>query len=370
MADDEIEVVYRLRADPSGLDARVEALLLEQTVEMGREALRSAHAREHFVGRVIGTEPVGDAEFLVALAQPAEAAAGDPAQLLNVLFGNCSLQDDVELEDVRIPAPLVRVLCGPRFGTAGLRQLTGVRGRALAASVLKPMGLSAREAASLCRTLAMAGLDVIKDDHGLADHPRCPFSERVRLCLAATAEAAESTGRRALYVPNLIGSPATVLRQAREASELGAGAVMVSPMLLGLPGFNELVRDLGRPVLAHPAFGGAQRISPVALLGKLFPLFGADAVIYPNTGGRFSYGPEVCAGIARALREPDSAIAPALPVPAGGIRAENAAAVLESYGADTMLLVGGGLLEAPDPGALLARSRQFVGAVHAFPYLP
>ncbi|MGA2017427.1 MAG: RuBisCO large subunit C-terminal-like domain-containing protein, partial [Opitutaceae bacterium] len=221
MADDEIEVVYRLRADPSGLDARVEALLLEQTVEMGREALRSAHAREHFVGRVIGTEAVGDAEFLVALAQPAEAAAGDPAQLLNVLFGNCSLQDDVELEDVRIPATLVRMLCGPRFGTAGLRQLTGVRGRALAASVLKPMGLSAREAASLCRTLAMAGLDVIKDDHGLADHPGCPFAERVRLCLAATAEAAETTGRRALYVPNLIGSPATVLRQAREASELG-----------------------------------------------------------------------------------------------------------------------------------------------------
>src|SRR5208283_447527 len=33
MADDEIEVVYRLRADPSALDARVEALLLEQTVE-------------------------------------------------------------------------------------------------------------------------------------------------------------------------------------------------------------------------------------------------------------------------------------------------------------------------------------------------
>lgn len=368
MAEDEIEVVYRLRTEPSALDARVEALLLEQTVEMSRAALRPAHVRENFVGRVIATEPAGAGEFLVVLAQPAEAAAGDPAQLLNVLFGNCSLQGDVELEDVRVPAQLVRTLCGPRFGTAGLRQLTGVHGRALAASVLKPMGLSARGAASLCRTLALAGLDVIKDDHGLADHPRCPFSDRVRMCLAATAEAADTTGRRALYVPNLIGSPATVLRQAREANELGAEAVMVSPMLLGLPFFNELVRDLGRPVLAHPAFGGAQRISPVALLGKLFPLFGADAVIYPNTGGRFSYGPEVCSGIARALREPDAAIAPALPVPAGGIRAENVASVLEAYGADTMLLIGGSLLESPDAKTLLARSRQFVAAVHAFPY--
>jgi ribulose-bisphosphate carboxylase large chain len=370
MAQDEIEVVYRLRVDPSGLDARVEALLLEQTVEMGRAALRTAHGRETFVGRVIAAEPAGDGEFLVVLGQPAEAAAGDPAQLLNVLFGNCSLQADVELEDVRVPATLVRMLCGPRFGTAGLRRLTGVRGRALAASVLKPMGLSAGEAASLCRTFALAGLDVIKDDHGLAEHRRCPFPERVRLCLAATAEAADSTGRRSLYVPNLIGSPATVLRQAREANELGAEAVMVSPMLLGLPFFNELVRDLGRPVLAHPAFGGAQRISPVALLGKLFPLFGADAVIYPNAGGRFSYGPEVCSAIARALREPEAAVAPALPVPAGGIRAENVAAVLGSLGADAMLLIGGSLLEAPDAGALLARTRQFVAAVHSFPYPP
>jgi len=370
MAEDEIEVVYRLRTDPAGLDARIEALLLEQTVEMSRTALRTAHVREHFVGRVIAAEPVGAGEFLVALAQPAEAAAGDPAQLLNVLFGNCSLQADVELEDVRVPAPLVRKLRGPRFGTAGLRQLTGVRGRALAASALKPMGLSVGEAASLCRTLALAGLDVVKDDHGLADHPRCPFAERVRACLAATAEAAEATGRRALYVPNLIGPPAAVLRQAREADELGAEAVMVSPMLIGLPFFNELVGDLGRPVLAHPAFGGAQRISPLALLGRLFPLFGADAVIYPNTGGRFSYGPEVCSGIARALREPDAAIAPALPVPAGGIRMENTAAVLGSYGADAMLLIGGSLLESPDARTLLARARQFVAAVHDFPYTP
>ncbi len=368
MTEDEIEVVYRVRTASSALGERVEALLLEQTVELRRSALRAPHVLEHFVGRVVATEPAGTGEVRVRLAQPAAAAAGDAAQLLNVLFGNCSLQPDVELEDVRLPPGLARKLGGPRFGTAGLRQVTGVHGRALAASVLKPMGLSVGETAELCLTLALAGLDVIKDDHGLADIPSCPFAGRVRACLAATAEAAKTTGRRATYVPNLIGSPSTVLRQARDAKEMGVEAVMASPMLLGLPFFNELVRDLGLPVIAHPAFGGAQRIAPVALLGKLFPLFGADAVIYPNAGGRFSYSPEVCSGIARSLRSPDSATVPALPVPAGGIRIENVAAVLGSYGADTMLLVGGSLLESPDAGTLLLRGRQFVAAVHAFPY--
>jgi ribulose-bisphosphate carboxylase large chain len=368
MTEDEIEVVYRISTNPSAIGARVEALLLEQTVELPRSALRSAFVREHLVGRVVATVPDGENGFMVTLAQPESAVAGDPAQLLNVLFGNCSLQPDVELVDVRLSPGLVRILGGPRFGAEGLRTLCGVHGRALTASVLKPMGLSVAETSSLCNTLALSGLDVVKDDHGLADPPFCPFSERVAACLAATARAAESTGRRTIYVPNLVGTPATVTRHARQAAKLGVQAVMVSPMLLGLPFLAELTRDLGMPVLAHPSFGGATRIAPEVLLGKLFPIFGADAVIYPNVGGRFSYGPEVCAGIATALRSPGPALRTALPVPAGGIQVENMAAVLEFYGADTMLLLGGSLLDSPNPETLLYRSRQFVEAVHSFPY--
>jgi ribulose-bisphosphate carboxylase large chain len=368
MDPDTIEVVYRVRSAASALAARVEALLLEQTVELPRSALRTAFVRERLVGRVAGMDEVGPGEFRVTLAQPAIAAADDPAQLLNVLFGNCSLQADVELVDLRLPPSLVARLGGPRFGIAGIRRLTGVQGRALAASVLKPVGLTVPEAASLCRTLALSGLDIIKDDHGLADHAFCPFAERVKACLSATAEAAKVTGRRATYVPNLIGPPGTVMHQAWRAKQLGAQAVMISPMLLGLPFLSEIAGEIAMPVFAHPAFGGSLRIAPPALLGKLFPLYGADAVIYPNFGGRFSYSRDECAGIAGALRAPGTAAAPAFPVPAGGMRVEDMAPVLEFYGADTVLLVGGSLLDSPGEEALLSRSREFVAAVHAFPY--
>src|SRR5580658_4314217 len=130
MAEDEIEVVYRVRASESALGARVEALLLEQTVELPRSALHSAFVRERLVGRVVATGPDEEGGFRVTLAQPAIAAADDPAQLLNVLFGNCSLQPDVEMVDVRLPPSLVRLLGGPRFGTRGLRALCGASGRA------------------------------------------------------------------------------------------------------------------------------------------------------------------------------------------------------------------------------------------------
>jgi ribulose-bisphosphate carboxylase large chain len=365
MSDGEIEISYRLRCPEAGLAARAEALLLEQTVELPRSALRTAFVRGHIVGRIVSLGPAGEGEHRLVVAQPAATSAMDPAQLLNVVFGNSSLQPDVELEDLRVPPALARAIGGPRFGSAGLRALAGAEGRALTASAIKPMGLSAGEAGRLCRTLARAGIDFVKDDHGLADHAFCPFEDRVRACLAATLEAAETTGRRAVYVPNLVGTPSTVLRQAALARDLGVRAVMVSPMLLGLPFLAELAATLGLPILAHPSFGGAQRIQPAALLGRLFPLYGADAVIFPNSGGRFSYGPAVCSAIAEALRRPAAPLLPALPVPAGGIRAENAAEVLRVYGADAMLLVGGSLLEAADEAALLGRCRGFVEAVRA-----
>ena len=140
---------------------------------------------------------------------------------------------------------------------------------------------------------------------------------------------------------------------------------MVAPMLLGLPFLNELVRThLDVPVLAHPALGGAQRISPRALFGVLFPAYGADAVIFTSFGTRFSYDREECAAVARELRRPRASIAPALPVPAGGIEVDRVSEVLDFYGMDAMLLIGGSLLQAGE--GLLERSRTFVEQVRQY----
>jgi ribulose-bisphosphate carboxylase large chain len=124
------------------------------------------------------------------------------------------------------------------------------------------------------------------------------------------------------------------------------------------------------PILAHPAFGGSLRISPRALLGRLFPLFGADAVIYPNYGGRFSFSRDECGAIAAALRAPQGATLPAFPVPAGGMRIENLQEVLGFYGKDTVLLMGGSLLDAPDAATVSARGRQLVEAAASQSYSP
>jgi S-methyl-5-thioribulose 1-phosphate isomerase len=128
--------------------------------------------------------------------------------------------------------------------------------------------------------------------------------------------------------------------------------------------FAELVaQHLEVPVLAHPAYGGAARVAPPLLLGKLFRWLGADAVIFPHAGGRFAYDAATCKAIAAACGVPLPPWRAALPVPAGGLSVERVAEVVRFYGRDVMLLIGGSLLLEAD--RLPQRARAFVDAVAA-----
>src|SRR2546430_13416501 len=107
---------------------------------------------------------------------------------------------------------------------------------------------------------------------------------------------------------------------------------LVAPMVSGVAAWAALARDAGAPIIAHPAMAGSTRIAPPLLLGKLFRLFGADATIFPNSGGRFSYTPEIFAGIVDAGREAWQDLAPALPVPARGIAVERGPQMRARFG--------------------------------------
>jgi ribulose-bisphosphate carboxylase large chain len=369
-----LRVTYHVTADnQSDLDARVESLLLEQTVELPRAALRDKFVLENIVGREVSVKTVGEDKHAVEIDFPISATGSDPAQFQNVLFGNSSIQEHVKLVDFKLPSEkewpeLRKALPGPQFGTAGLRHITGVRDRAFTSTALKPIGLSVDRIQTLCALFAHAGIDIIKDDHGLANQPFHPFQERVRACQKAVHDANKSTGRQSIYVPNLMGTPSVVLEQLKFAQGEGCCAVMVAPMLLGLPFMAEIVAEHATvPVLGHPSFGGATRIAPELLYGKLFPLYGADATIFANFGGRFSYSKDTCRALADALTKPDEpSLLPTLPMPAGGIKYQNVAEVLAFYGEEVILLIGGGLYEAGDDLALRQRANEFVKHVAEF----
>lgn len=360
----ELLVDYRIECAAVEVEARARALAIEQSIEMPPGAVRSACVREQVAGEVLAIEPAEAGAYRVRIGLSVESSGIEAAQLLNMLFGNSSLQPSLRLEDFAMPDAALRDFGGPCFGVAGLRQRLGVPVGALTCSALKPLGSSPEELAALAGELARGGIDVIKDDHGLGDQCWAPFGERVDAVQAAVNEVNRSTGGNCIYAPNLCGGPLRIMEQLHRARRAGVGMLMLAPMVSGVGLLQELAREAGDvPILAHPAMGGAARIAPAALLGKLFRLCGADAVIFPNHGGRFSYSAATCAAIAAAARADMGGLATTVPVPAGGMGIERVGEMRRFYGDDVMLLIGGALLAAPE--GVEAAARKFVGAARA-----
>src|SRR5258708_11584272 len=138
---DRILATYRIAASESESRARAEALAAEQSVEMPVAAIGDPRVLEEIVARVESIRPHAG-YFEVVLGIAPITTGNEASQLLNMLFGNCSLQPEVELVDVAFPAGYEKAFPGPRFGTAGIRQVTGVHDRALTATALKPQGSS------------------------------------------------------------------------------------------------------------------------------------------------------------------------------------------------------------------------------------
>lgn len=335
----------------SAIEARAQAIAVEQSVEMPLEAIDEPAVLAEIVGQVeaIAELQPGLYEVRIGLAlatvQDSEGQA-DAGQLLNMLFGNTSLQTDVVLRDVDLP---VGLFAGPRHGVAGLRARAHAARRALTCSALKPQGLPAARLAALAERFARGGVDYLKDDHGLADQRYSPFADRVRACADGVRRANAATGHATQYAPSLAGNLDQLRAQVALAREAGVTTVIVAPMIAGPSNIQALVRD--NPdfaFMAHPTLGGAARIAPELLIGKLFPLLGADAVIFPTYGGRFGYSPRTCRDLAANATFPPAPLLAALPVPAGGMSLARVSEKLDFYGPDTMLLIGGNLLLARD----------------------
>ena len=357
-----LEAVYHVRSDASSIEDRARAIAVEQSVEMPVSAIEDDYIRSNIVGRVVGIEQRDAGTFEVRIALAAETVGQDPGQLINMLFGNTSIHDDVVLHDAEIPAELIKSFGGPRHGLHGLRQKVGAGDRALTCSALKPQGLPPEKLAALAEQFAVGGVDYIKDDHGLADQAYSPFAARVAAIAPALRAAQRATGRAARYVPSLSGDLDSMRRQVAVAREFGVDTLMVAPMIFGLANFHRLVRDnADLAFFAHPAMAGAARIDPAFLFGKLFRLLGADAVVFPNHGGRFGYSPETCRRIAGAALADWAGMRPSVPVPAGGMSLERVPEMLDFYGKDTMLLIGGALLSERE--RLVEAAGAFVAAV-------
>src|SRR5262249_3978639 len=104
---------YLVHSDARAIEERARAIAVEQSVEMPVAAIEDDFVRSEIVGRVEAIAERDKSLFEVRISLAAETVGRDPGQLINMLFGNTSLHEDVVLTDVALPKDLVGLFAVP-----------------------------------------------------------------------------------------------------------------------------------------------------------------------------------------------------------------------------------------------------------------
>ncbi len=277
------------------------------------------------------------------------------SSLLTVVFGKVSLDADIRLESLDLPAAFEAQFPGPGSGIPGLRNRLQVHRRPFVMSIFKSEnGRTLKEFKEAFHEQIEGGVDLVKDDEIFMADDDAPLLDRIQVAQEALTRREARTGQPGLYIPVLSGSPRDLLNTAEKAASMGADGFLISAYTLGLDILSDLRRAAPNAVLVlHPAFSGGQiasprhGIHPALFLGMLPRLAGADIVLYPSPYGSVAMPKVDSLAVAQALRHPGHHAA-VLPGPSAGIHAGILPALFRDFGPDVIINAGGAVHGHPE----------------------
>ena len=271
----------------------------------------------------------------------------------------------LKLTDLELPPSFAQHFRGPKFGLAGCRKLTGVQGRPLIGTIIKPsIGMSPQQTAELVKTLAEAGIDFVKDDELMANPPHSPFDERVDAIMRVINDHAQRTGKKVMYAFNISDELDAMQRHYEKVVSAGGTAVMISLNSVGLSGAKKIC-DLGALVI-HGHRNGWGMLNRHPLLGiefpayqKLWRLAGVDQLHVNGIANKFWESDDSVVRSIEACLKPLLGGMSVLPVVSSGQWGGQAP---ETYRrtktVDLLYMAGGGIMAHPDGPAAGVRSLQ------------
>lgn len=355
---DRFSVVYRLfAASHAEAENFADAIALENTVEIPRDVVPNGYIEDVVLGKVVSVAKESEQTYLGEISYHIDAVGTELPQLLNVIFGNASILKGVKVIGFKFNSDVRDLFPGARFGAKGVRTLIGKDTGGFVCPVIKPQGSSTQELSDLCYKTAVAGADIVKEDHGLSNQKNSMFKSRIPECAEAVAKAnaerrAMGEPGQAIYLANIGGHGDEVEELAFYAKEHGAGGILLIPGLFGFDAIQRLARNesFGLPIMAHPSFLGPYVLSDDtgfshgSLFGDLMRLAGADISVFPNYGGRFGFTKSQCRNIIERCFASDGSGKPILPSPGGGMTLDRLDELFATYGEDSVYLIGGSLL--------------------------
>ncbi|MGA4669167.1 RuBisCO large subunit C-terminal-like domain-containing protein [Propionibacteriaceae bacterium Y1923] len=301
------------------------------------------------------TQPDGPVGYLATIGIPAVNVGDSLAQLLNTVIGNdASTSMEAKLVGLEFPDELLSQFGGPGHGSSGLRELTGVQDRPLLLNMLKPcVGLSPEAAAAIFEDTARGGIDLIKDDELMGNTGYSTVLQRVEAFRAAADRAAQKTGKRTIYLPNVTDRPDRMLATAKRAVDAGAEALMVAYTTVGYGAVQMLRDEVGVPILGH--FAGAAPFYESAgsgmagdlACGLLTRLAGADLALVNTPFGGYPITINSYLQTSARLTEPLGGLKATMPIVGGGVHPGTVTRYVKDLGGDIVLGVGGAIQGHP-----------------------
>lgn len=273
----------------------------------------------------------------------------------------------LRLESLRLPAGYRKQFDMPAQGIAGTRASTGVHGRPLIGTIIKPnVGLSAEETGELAGRLCEAGIDFIKDDEICANPAHAPLADRVRAVMRRVRDHRERTGKHVMVAFNITDDADAMRRHSDLVQAEGGSCVMASLNWCGYSAIQVLRRHT--PLAIHGHRNGYGALSRHPLLGfsfqawqTLWRLAGVDHMHVHGLQGKFSQTDGEVIESARDTLSPlceglDDRVLPAF---SNGQWAGTVPATWESVrSSDLLFMSGGGILAHPGGAAAGVASLQ------------
>jgi len=363
-----IIVSYRL---PANIDTEKYATMLAvgQTTGSWDEAFPDQQAEmANYRADVLDVLPVDDKHAIARIAFPSQNTENDIPSLLTAIFGKFSLAGPARICNIELPE---KYGINAQFGIEGIRKQTSIYDRPLFMGIFKPaLGLKPENYATLLRTVADAGLDLIKDDEIMFNLNSAPTLDRVKACQPIIHEMNDKHGRQLLYAVNLSGRADQLVSNARQLIDAGANALLFNVFAYGFSCLEALSAhpEVNVPIFTHPALAGVlggstsgnndYGIDYNILLGTLMKYAGADAVLYPASYGSLPFDHQIEMQIRDILRSADKNRTPAMPVPSAGIHPGIIGTAYQDYGNDVVLNAGSAIFDHPLGAAAGVRAFQ------------
>ncbi|MBZ9754310.1 ribulose-bisphosphate carboxylase large subunit family protein [Mesorhizobium sp. ESP6-5] len=301
----------------------------------------------------------------VDIAFPFDAIGTDLSALMTIAIGGTySIRglSGIRVIDMKLPEQYRGAHAGPQFGVAGSRGLTGVEGRPIIGTIVKPaLGLRPHETAAMVGELIEAGVDFIKDDEKLMSPAYSPLAERVKAIMPGILDHEQKTGKKVMYAFGIShADPDEMMRNHDLVLQAGGNCAVVNINSIGFGGMAFLRKRSGLVLHAHR--NGWDILTRHPGLGMDFKvwqqfwrLLGVDQFQINGIGSKYWEPDDSFIRSFEAVTTPlFSSDDCALPVACSGQWGGQAPETYERTGrtVDLLYLCGGGIVSHPDgPGA-------------------